>query len=86
MSKDTGGPAFPAAVQTVFDHGPTREPTVVDVATPGMTLRDYFAIHALPVAAKFYPGLSPTDQVNLAYLSYQLADAMLAERAKDGAA
>ena len=34
MSKDTGGPAFP--VRTAM----------FDCTQPGMTLRDYFAIHA----------------------------------------
>lgn len=44
MSKDTGGPAFPAS----YDHD-TFQPSSVDEARrlmSGMDLRDYFAAHA----------------------------------------
>ena len=67
-SKD-GGPAFPSV------HQRSYEPTV------GMPLRDYFAGQALA-------GLLSDPNINfcpheIANISYQLADAMLAEREKE---
>lgn len=52
-------------------------------AQPGMSLRDYLAAAAMPIAAKQeaihskYPSYAGT-----AYRAYQFADAMLAERSK----
>lgn len=72
-----GGPAFPS-----------EEPSFVardDVLgySPGMTLRDYFAAKAMPLAWKtFDEGYSPDDLTpgNIARAAYQFADAMLAAR------
>lgn len=72
IKRDDGGPAFPSP----WGEG----------APPGMTLRDYFAIHA---------PTPPEHRINLqrklkllseteirAALAYEYADAMLAERRK----
>ena len=42
MKDKTGGPAFPAIAQMSDQH--------LRVEWPGMTLRDYFAIHAPPIS------------------------------------
>ncbi len=66
MSNFDGGPAFPS------DNGHS-----------GMTLRDYFAAAALqvvgPFALKYEHG---PDNVTAAKRAYDIADAMLAERAR----
>lgn len=89
MSAETGGSAFPmvdteyninAGAREVYSHG-------------GMTLRDYFAAKAMnglaPLAFKptngDVDGLSEIGLLmakDLAVVVYQIADAMLAERAK----
>ena len=72
--KDNGGPAFPE--------------TCGDQIVPGMTLRDYFAAKALQgligrVWVDEKTGRVPDNVFDLwAEASYQVADAMLAERAK----
>lgn len=96
-----GGPAFPisspgglhaigAAALGVNQSPELREGAYLEArekAAMGMTLRDYFAAKALPVAAE----RMITDGFNssvgqfadlVAALSYLMADAMLAERAK----
>jgi hypothetical protein len=64
----TGGPAFPTN----------------DVCYNGMTLRDYFAAKAMPVAWGMYEELydcSPEDVIPfVADYAYDLADAMLKRR------
>lgn len=84
-SKDNGGPAF--------GHGDR-----VNGGDPGMSLRDYFAakaMHAeLNTAGAFEePALALVEAAELAgqtileriaFNSYAVADAMLAERAKGG--
>lgn len=78
MSKDKGGPAFPATEA----HG-------LNSGLPGMTLRDYFAAKAFPavysVAMKEAgegSGLFQHDDwpVGLALDAYRMADAMLQAR------
>lgn len=75
MSKDNGGPAFP--VQNAAEW-----------QAHGMTLRDYFAAHALPglmgrVWSDPVTGVMPDNVFELwADGAYATADAMLAERAK----
>lgn len=65
--KDNGGPAFPTtAGQVVYSHG--------------MTLRDWFAGQAL-ANSRTFPG-DWTAICSIADWAYQIADAMLAERAK----
>ena len=81
MARDlakTGGPAFPP------HHDPRRHPS-------GMTLRDYFAGQALPtilaaLIAKPAHETAPFTQeeraAGVARASYEIADAMLAEKDK----
>ena len=72
---NTGGPAFP----TVMENRPG------DYGSEGMTLRDYFAAKAIPIAAG---GLNqreenfvrPDQYLQLAQDAYKLADAMLKAR------
>ena len=78
--KDDGGPAFPVSL----DCGSAGKQQF-----EGMTLRDYFAAKAMQIMwdayDKGYCGLTnrdtPSNEV-IAEGAYQLADAMLAERAK----
>lgn len=85
MSRDTGGQAFPSErVIGKNYHGEN-----VMKASSGMTLRDYFAAKALPVAMTaiwrdigYTPQNDLSDMQQHARLAYQIADAMLAERSK----
>lgn len=71
MSKDTGGPAFPATNH----HGHKLE---------GMTLRDYFAAKAMQAILSEDPDYhSKYEFIDLAYFSYQCADAMLKARGRE---
>lgn len=62
MSKDTGGPAFPAMTAEPIGYGdgffstpaPNGEQQFVNTF-PGMTLRDYFAAHAPEIPHWFDP-------------------------------
>ena len=69
---NTGGPAFPS-------HGSMGE-----ITHEGMTLRDYFAAKAMPVAWGMYEELydcSPEDVIPfVADYAYKIADAMLKAR------
>ena len=85
MTKDTGGPAFPHTVEYkgadcggVVPHG-------------GMSLRDYFAAKAMPLAMNscrenFTKDLpddwhwEEEDWERIAFHSYEMADAMLKAR------
>ena len=71
MSKETGGPAFPNTVKVTDEH-------YADLR--GMTLRDYFAAKALPTILSFVH--NSKDAKKIASVSYQVADAMHAERSK----
>ena len=72
MTKDTGGPAFPA---NHFDLGDTEH---------GMTLRDYFAAKAMQatVQAWIINHEYPSTDFEVASNAYSVADAMLDERSK----
>lgn len=48
--------------------------------SPGMTLRDYFAAEALPIATERYPEGHPLGWLGVAEAAYAIADAMLAAR------
>lgn len=76
MSKDNGGPAFP-----VREHYNESQGVYVQYASDGMTLRDYFAAKALSGLCAD-GSTAGTKAVDLVAECYQLADAMLAERAK----
>lgn len=73
MSASDGGPAYPLP----------RGENQVD-GTEGMSLRDYFAGQALAGYCA-HPDLGTELVDKLAKWSYQIADAMLAERDKPGA-
>lgn len=78
MSDRTGGEAFP------WVH-----PSDCVAGGSGMTLRDYFAGQALTRLSQdrlFFVGEDETQKalVRRAEQLYQLADAMIAERGKDG--
>ena len=68
MTKDTGGPAFPAPAG------------VSHITEQGMTLRDYAAIKAMQgvLASGNLPKFTP--DLDVAECSYRLADAMLKAR------
>lgn len=78
MTKETGGPAFPVAAGD-GDIGSQVGSTTWQF--PGMTLRDYFAANAMQgICAD--PSVSPPNAKLIAELSYEVADAMIAERVK----
>ena len=71
MSKENnGGPAFPERYNYETDQ---------QMAEPGMTLRDYFAIRALPEVMRG-DDISVQDAKGNARWSYVIADAMLKAR------
>ena len=76
MKKETGGYAFPMPLG--------NEDISPDVA--GMTLRDYFAIRALPIAwDALDKGYFDSDDHNadLSKAAYQMADAMRKARSAE---
>ena len=75
MSKTDGGPVFPS------EQGHTPDGFWNQTWSPGMTLRDYFA------AAALQSGNSPANAFEVGAMAdwcYLIADAMLAERDKEG--
>lgn len=74
-----GGPAFPA--EGGSDSGL--------YAHPGLSARDYFAAKAAAAIAPEYGGINPGSDMSrsaaekIAQRSYEIADALLAERAKE---
>jgi len=75
-AQDNGGPAFPVPYSNEAD-GPTQMPST------GMSLRDCFAVHALPAvivqcAHDSMHGMERADY--FAGRAYELADAMLKAR------
>jgi len=73
--KNTGGPAFPTP--SGWNHEGKWVQDSCDFN--GMTLRDYFAAKAMPIAATFY---DTSDEVcnEAAAWCYKMADAMLKAR------
>lgn len=72
MSKPDGGPAFPSEFAASADRS-------------GMSLRDWFAGQALTGILASPHHLAPENEgqsTHLAMRLYQMADALLAERAK----
>ena len=75
--KPDGGPAFPMADQYTQNGDPVYQ------GSCGMTLRDYFAAAALKAMLSLHPTYQTgPDRNSAARRSYEIADAMLAERAK----
>lgn len=74
MTKDNGGPAFPS-IDVTGGHPQT-------LAFTGMSMRDWFATHAMQADLN-YQGLEGRDDVrHIAAMAYQMADAMLEARKK----
>lgn len=71
MNKDTSGQAFPTM---------ERGGGGLDLADPGMTLRDYFAAKAMQ-SLIVDPERFDQSREECARLSYLMADAMMAARA-----
>ena len=79
MSKQTGGPAFP--VEQFNPH--SEQGRALDWQSEGMTLRDYFAAKALTTCLGYERAdIAIWEPVDFARHAYQVADAMLMERAK----
>jgi len=75
MSIEDAGPAFPAAY--TGQHGlPTR--------AEGMTLRDYFAAKAMQADLEYQGLEGREDLVHAALMAYEMADAMIKAREKNG--
>lgn len=74
--KDDGGQAFPNLVET-GSHGEYQLSP-----TSGMTLRDYFAAHALQgiIAACGHEGIVNYDELRVSESAYLTADSMLKRR------
>ena len=70
-TKDNGGPAFPVSDEQ-SDNGIS--------ATPGMTLRDYFAAAAIQGMFAADTAESVMPNINKARLAYVMADEMLKAR------
>jgi|JI10StandDraft_1071094.scaffolds.fasta_scaffold42607_8 hypothetical protein len=72
---DDGGPAFPV---------PAEQSENTNFATPGMTLLDYFAAAAMQGLLASYSADAEIDglEPRIASQSYDMADAMIAERSK----
>jgi hypothetical protein len=77
-TKDTGGNAFPRGTYKYDGHN-----NILTYQEEGMSLRDYFATAALPVAFqlfdKEYTATNLSD-AGIAKCAYKLADEMLKER------
>ena len=72
-----GGPAFPGAYKEVH---PTLEMEVSREQYHGMTLRDWFAGHALPAIILASQGVNHVTRNDVVGEAYLVADAMLAAR------
>jgi len=73
MGKDNGGPAFPFVLEASGAN---------QYYEPGMSLRDYFAAKAMQSLLSAFLGDQIKENANIESTAYQIADAMLAERAK----
>lgn len=71
MNKEDGGPAFPRSLDTGVYGQPQR----------GMTLRQWFAGMAM-MGSSANPKIMPMSATEMAEMSYEQADAMLKEGAR----
>ena len=78
MEPKDGGPAFP---DTNAEVGFNEDGLNWDRGHVGMSLRDYFAAHALQGMQGWF-GDTPIIGEVAAHMAYEIADAMLKERAK----
>ena len=75
-AKETGGQAFPC--KDIIVRGERGEYTGVEVATAGLTMRDYFAAHAMNTVCDELGRFNQYEEV--AKGAYKMADAMLKAR------
>jgi len=83
--KDDGGSAFPLQYDPYIDHpahGRVHRTSVGENVQSGMSLRDWFAGQALAGFMASYPPNEKIDAAVAAMWSYEIADAMIADRAK----
>lgn len=76
MTKESGGTAFPVHELRSSAGEGFRE------GSDGMTLRDYFAAAAVPALIKRFGIMDGPANKIVAEQAFEIADAMLAERAK----
>jgi hypothetical protein len=76
-----GGPAFPTFEMVTVYSESKQQHVEQPYALSGMSLRDYFAAKAL-AGCMAQSATSPHTPDTWARVCYQMADAMLAERAK----
>lgn len=89
MSEKDGGPAFPSEFLAKIPYSDealnelhaanAQFESHAMVQSAGMSLRDYFAAQALPIVFGF---IEHSNGPLLAQHAYEIADAMLVERAK----
>lgn len=72
MLKDA--PVFPSQQDYNLEHGWNQ------TYSSGITMRDYFAIHALVGMGTWSPALIDEDKSKKAKYAYEMADAMLKAR------
>ena len=85
MDTNDGGPAFPIPIAGCSDGGVYNALQQSNGELGGMSLRDYFAAKAMQAAWADIPDLGTDRTAALEFLgrsSYEMADAMLAARAK----
>ena len=80
MAGNDGGDAFSRPMSQVTIH--PDSPTQIEYGAPGMSLRDWFAGHALPLV-KGRQQFGHVLDAELARQAYGIADAMLAERIRE---
>jgi hypothetical protein len=80
-TSNNGGPAYPYQVTYTKTSATGRQYEHTDVYA-GMTLRDYFAAAALQGMLADIQCNAPFSDSDAANDAYKIADAMLAERAK----
>jgi len=79
-----GGPAFCGAWTNLNGvNALTGEPSIREVQSPGMTVRDYFAAHVTWEEIKTYLAGMEYTAANMAMARMKIADAMLFERNKE---
>lgn len=84
-----GGPAFPGS-SGVYGYGPSRPiecgtmGTLWENLEHGISMRDYFAAKAMESMLTHWGFCSELGRKEMAQCAFQCADAMLAERVKNG--
>lgn len=78
-TQNGGGPAFPVVEKYCIGHKDNGEPIFTEYTIHGMTLHDYFVAKAM--IAGTADGSTITTPAKYAAWCYEIADAMLAERA-----